>query len=825
MNTVWQDLRYGARMLLKSPGFTLVAVFTLALGIGANTAIFGLMDKLMMRSLPVKDPGRLVFLQSESVNPRMTFTEFSWADYNDYRTQNRVFTDLTAFSQEPVNLGSGDQTERVRAEAVADNYFGMLGIQPLLGRAFLPDENNAPGANPVAVLSYGLWRSRFGGDPKVIGQTAMLNDTNYTIVGVAPANFNGMSVESPTDVWVPAMMIGQLTQKPADFKWVGERDTWLFDLAGRLKPDVTQESAQAVMDTLALQVRNSWMPESDRNLPFNVRKMQLVAGGNGLSRLRGKMSAQLEQIFAVVGLILLIACANVANLSLARAASRRKEIAVRLALGAGRARLARQLLTESLLLSLLGATVGALFAPWLTDLVLAYQKITETEMEVLGHSMNWRVVAFTFLVSSLTGMLFGLVPALQASKPDLIPALKDEGSLRPDSAGFKASRRTLIVAQVALSVVVLVGAGLLLRTLGKLFAIAPGYNPDNVLVAQLELPMSKYDRGRSELFYQQLLERLRALPDAQRVALAQHTPLSGSIVLSTFIIEGQSVRPEEMTTTDTNTVSAGYHELMGIQLLQGRGFTEQDRNNSPHVAIVNEAFAQKYIPDGRPLGKRVRLEVDEPAVEIVGVTRNIKSFHLLSDDRPQIDLLAAQRGIGNRMRVLVRARADAASLAPAVRREVRGFDPGLAFFKTTTLNDDLRATISTQRMGAALTGLFGLLALALTAVGLYGVISYSVERRVREIGIRMALGAQSGDVLKMVMREGAALIAAGLIIGLAGAWAATRLIAGQLYKVSPTDPLTFIGIAVLLILVGVMACYIPARRAANVDPMVALRRE
>jgi putative ABC transport system permease protein len=825
MQALWQDLRYGGRMLLKSPGFTLVAVFTLALGVGANTAIFGLMDKLMMRSLPVKDPARLVLLQSESLNPRMTFSDFSWADYNDYRAQNRVFTDLTAFSQQSVNLGSGDQMEKARAEAVADNYFGMLGVQPLLGRAFLPEENKAPDANPVAVLSYGLWRSRFGGDPNVIGQTALLNDMSYTIVGVAPANFNGMRVESPTDVWVPAMMVGQIRQMPADFKWVGEREQFTFNLAGRLKPDVTQESAQASMDTLALQVRDSWMPEGDRKLPFNERRMQLVVGGKGLSSLQGKMGAQLEMIFAVVGLVLLIACANVANLLLARSASRRKEIAVRLALGAGRARLARQLLTESLLLSLLGGCAGALFAPWLTDLVLSYQKITETEMEVLSHSIDWRVIAFTFLVSSLTGMLFGLVPALQASKPDLIPALKDEGLLRPDSAGFQASRRTLIVAQVALSVIVLVGAGLLLRTLGKLFAIAPGYNPDNVLVVRFELPKTKYDTARSEVFYQQLLERLRALPDAQSVALANYTPLGGSILLSTFTVEGQSVRPEEMTAIATNTVSAGYHELMGIQLSQGRGFTEQDRNNSPHVAIVNEAFTQKYIRDGRALGKRLTLEADKPAVEIVGVTRNVKSFHLLGEDRPQIDLLAAQRGLNNSMRALVRARSDAASLVPAVRREVRGFDPGLAFFKTTTLKDDLRATISTQRMAAALVSLFGLLALALTAVGLYGVISYSVERRVREIGIRMALGARSSDVLKMMMREGAALIVAGLMIGLAGAWAATRLIEGRLYKVSPTDPLTFMGITILLIAVALIACYIPARRATKVDPMVALKYE
>jgi predicted permease len=823
MQTLIQDLRYGARILLKSPSFTLIAVFTLALGIGANTAIFGLMDKLMVRSLPVKDPARLVLLQSECLNPQLTFSEFSWADYKDYRAQNQVFTELTAFAQQPVNLGSGDQMERVRAEAVADNYFGMLGVRLLLGRAFLTEENKTPGANPVAVLGYSLWRSRFGGDPKVIGQTALLNDTNYTIVGVVAANFKGMTVESPTDVWVPAMMFGQLAQRPQGEKWVSDREAWLFKLAGRLRPEMTQASAQASMDALALQVRNSWMPESERKLPFNERRMQLVAGGKGLSNLRGKMGNLLELIFAVVGLILLIACANVANLLLARAALRRKEIAVRLALGAGRARLARQLLTESLLLATLGGCAGTLFAPWLTDLLLAYQKITETEGEVLSHSMNWRVIAFTFLVSSLTGLLFGLVPALQASKPNLIPALKDEGAMRSDGAGFKGARRTLIVAQVALSVVVLVGAGLLLRSLGKLFAISPGYNPDNVLVAEFELPMTKYDGARSEAFYQQLLDRLRALPDVQSVATARFTPLSGAVGLSTFKIEGQSVKPEEGTTTDTNTVSAGYHELMGIQLLQGRSFTEQDRKGSPPVAVVNEAFARRYFPDGQALGKRVSLEPDKPSVEIVGVIRNIKSFFLLSEDRPQIDLPVAQSGIVNPMRVLARTRRDAASLAPTVRREVRGFDSGLAFFKTTTLKDDLRATFSTQRMAAALIGLFGLLALALTAVGLYGVISYSVAHRTREIGVRMALGAQSRDVLKMVMREGAALIAAGAMIGLAGAWAATRLIKGFLYGVSPTDPLTFIGIVILLIFVALTACYIPARRATKVDPMVALR--
>src|SRR5262245_26301063 len=368
MQTLLQDLRYGARILLKNPGFTLITVFTLALGIGANTAIFGLMDKLIVRSLPVKEPSRLVLLQSECLNLRGTFSDFSWADYNDYRAQNRVFTKLTAFAQQPVNLGSGDQMERVRAEAVADNYFGMLGVQLLAGRVFLPEENKTPGANPVAVLSYSLWRSRFGGDPKAIGQRAQLNDTNYTIIGVAPANFKGMTIESPTDVWVPAMMIGQLAQRPQDDKWVSDREAWLFKLAGRLRPEASLASAQASMDTLALQVRDSWMPESDRKLPFNVQQMELVTNSKGLSSLRSKIKQLLELIFTVVTLILLIACTNVANLLLTRAASHHKEIALQLALSTKQARLAQQLLTESLSLPLLGGCVGTLFAPWLTDL-------------------------------------------------------------------------------------------------------------------------------------------------------------------------------------------------------------------------------------------------------------------------------------------------------------------------------------------------------------------------------------------------------------------------------------------------------------------------
>jgi predicted permease len=829
LRELWQDSRYGARMLLKQPGFTLIAVLMLALGIGANTAIYSLMDRLIVQSLPVKDPAALVLLQGKVVNTQSLFTTitgFSWADYSDYRVRNQVFTELTAFMQLPVNLGSGDQMERVRAELVSDNYFRMLGVRPSLGRDFLPDENRTPGTHPVAMISHSLWRSRFGGDPRVVGQIVPLNESSYTIIGVAPSSFKGLTIESPADVWVPAMMRAQIAQMPPEGEWVQEREQNYFQLSGRLKPGMTKEAAQTAMDTLARQVRDSWIPKIDRKPFFNELQMELVAVGKGLSHLRDRMRGTLELLFAVVGLILIIACANVANLLLARSSSRRKEIAIRLAVGAGRARLVRQMLTESLILAGLGGAAGMLLAPWLTGLLLVYQASPEAADAVLDHSINWRVAAFTLLVASLTGLLFGLIPALQASRPDLIPALKDEDGLRADSASFNVSRRALIIAQVALSVVVLVCAGLFLRSLSKLLAVEPGFSTENVLVAKLELPMNKYDKERGEEFYRRLLERLRALPGVQSVATANSTPLSRTVGLNEVLIEGQSVKPDELPTVLGYKVSAGYHEMMGIRMLEGRGFTEGDRKGAPGVAIVNEAFARRFFPGGSALGKRVSLGIGEPWMEIVGVAVNVKSLALqLDKDNPQLDLPVEQHSVSNTQRVLVRTRHDAADLLASVRREVRAFDPGLAFFKTTTLKDDLLANIATQRMLAELVSLFGAVALILAAVGLYGVIVHSVSRRTREIGIRMALGAQAGDVLKLVMREGLMLVAAGLSIGMASAWATTRLIARWLYGVSPTDPLTFAAIALLLTSVTSLACWIPARRATKVDPMVALRCE
>ncbi|MGH9844480.1 MAG: ABC transporter permease [Blastocatellia bacterium] len=825
MKGLIQDVRFGARMLLKKPGFTLVAVLTLSLGIGANTAIFGLVDKLLVQSLPVREPEALVQVQAESVTPKLTFDAFSWADYRDYRAQNQVFSELTAFAQQPVNLGSGDQMERVRAEMAAENYFEMLGVRPIVGRAFAPEENTTPDAHPVAVLGHSLWQSRFGGDAQVIGRTIAINGASYTIIGVAPARFKGMTLESPTDVWVPAMMKTQLQQMPAaNDPWISERGYAVFHLAGRLKPGVTKAAAQTAMDTLAAQVRDSWMPESDRKLPFNEKRIQLISAGQGLSSLRNELGKPLLMLFGVVCSVLLIACANVANLLLARSASRRKEIAVRLALGASRAWLVQQLLVESVLLASAGGGAGLLVAPWLTDLLLFYQTKTDAASAALGHSMNGRVALFTLLVSAATGLLFGLLPALQASKPDLVPALKDDGARRADGAGFKASRRALIVAQVALSVLVLVCAGLFLRSLLKLFAVDPGFKPENVLVAELQLPMNQYDNDRREQFYRRLIERFKALPGVEGATTAAYTPLSGDFLMSTIVVEGQPVKPNEMQTVNANNVGAGYHELLGVRMARGRGFTEADRKGAPGVAVVNEAFARRFFADGNAFGKRISLGTGMPWLEIVGVTRNVKTLVMLDEDTPQLDLPVEQQSFNN-PRVLLRTRQDAASLLPAVRREVRALDAGLAFFKTTTIEADLRAQIAVWRMAAALLSLFGAVALALAAIGLYGIIAYSVAIRTREIGIRMALGAQSRDVLRLVMREGIVLTAVGIAIGVAAAMAAMRLIESYLYGVSPTDPATFVAVPLLLGGAALVACWIPARRATKVDPMIALRCE
>jgi len=825
MRTLWQDLRYGARMLGKTPGLTIIALLSMAIGIGANTAIFSLVDKLLLQKLPVTEPERLALLSAESVNPRFKMNVFSWRDYKDYREQNQVFSDLIASGPRFAGLGTGAEIEQVACELVSENYFSALGVRLAKGRSFTAEENLAPGAHAVAILGYGLWVRRFGANPGVIGRTVALNGAGFTIIGVAPPGFKGIFTDRPSEVWAPAMMYEPLMQLKPGANWLNRRSSGWLKLMGRMKPGVTLPAAQTAMDTLARQVREANTPVSNRALPFYEKRILADPGARGDSFLRGKVAAPLQFLMATVGLILLIACANVANLLLARSAARRREIAVRLALGASRARIVAQLLTESALMAVIGGALGLILAPWLTDLLLTFQPDARDMHAWLSQTLDARVLAFTLAVSVLSGSLFGLLPALQASRPGLVSTLKDDGALHAGRERFWSLRHLLVVGQASLSLVVLIGAGLFVRSLGKLFAIDPGFNPENALVMDVDLPESRYDEQKGRELFNQLSERLQALPGVEGVTMANLTPLSNARAMSSFLVEGLPMKQGEMLTANYSSVGPGYHELMRIPLKAGRGFSEMDRDTAPGVVIINEAFAKAYFPDQNPIGKRISLTTNGPWLEIVGLAGDTKNVLLTENPAPYFYLPTLQLPFDNYQRVIIRTKVDANALRTAARGAAAALDANLALAKTTSLADELGDSIASSRMATALTTLFGATALLLAGIGLYGVTSYSVSRRAREIGIRIALGARPRDALWMVISQGMTLALVGASVGLIASLALTRLMKTLLFGVSATDPATFIAVPALLACVTLAACYIPARRAAKVDPMVALRQE
>jgi predicted permease len=834
MSTIWQDLRYGSRMLLKNPGFTLIAVVTLALGIGANAAIFSVADKLLLRPLPVKDPRQLALISGESVNPKFKNSVFSYPDYVDYHDRNEVFSDLFSFTlANSVRIGAGEQSDKIGVELVSGNYFDALGVAAAQGRVIRDEDNRAEDASPVAVISHNCWRRRFGGQSGVIGRTMQLNGASYTIIGVAPAGFAGISLENPAEAWAPLMMRRQLlSATTSNFE---RKSYWLW-LMGRLKPGVTMAQAQTGFDMTARRIWEANTSQSERKLPFNEKRMLLEPGGQGISSLRRSMGETLKLLSGVVGLLLALACANVANLSLARASARRKEIALRLALGASRFRIIRQMLTESLLLACLGAGMGLLLAPWLYELLLAFEPSFVIERSTLQGSLDARVLGFTALIAVLSGLLFGLVPACQSARANLIPALKDAepGSERRERRWN--ARGALIVAQVALALVMLAGAGLLVRSLRHLFAIDPGFRAENLLIVPLDLPRAAYAgvKGRegrravdesNNQYFAQLAERVKAAPGVESATTAWITPFSNFIAKSSVVIEGWQSQPGENIAIDDNKVGPGYHELMGIPLVQGRGFTERDNASAPRVAIINEAMARAYFPNQNPLGKRFSLGQGEPWMEIIGVTRDHHLHSLTEAPVPHFDLPALQNPYGSFARLVVRAKRDPLAVAPSARKEALALNAQVEIEQPATLYDDVKNSIAAARMASTLTSLFGLTALMLAGVGLYGVMSYAVSLRTREIGVRMALGAKRGDVLRLMLKQGLLLTGFGLALGSLAAASLARLIKTLLYGVEATDPLTFIAVVSLLASVALLACWIPARRATKVDPMVALRCE
>ncbi|MCI0486654.1 MAG: ABC transporter permease [Blastocatellia bacterium] len=803
MNNLLKDIRFGVRMLTGNLRFTVVAVIALALGIGANAAIFSVVNTVLLRPLPFEDPDRLMMIR-ETKLPQ--FPEFSVSPGNflDWQKQNTVFEQMTAINGAAFNLiGRGDP-ERLRGQRITHGCFAMLGVQPQIGRDFLPEEDQ-PGHNEVVILSHGLWQRRFGGDPNILNQAITLDGQSYTVIGVMGQDFRFGG--SDTELWTPIAFTAQQA---------GQHGSHYLSAIGRLKPGVTLDQARAEMSTIAERLAQQY---PDANAGWNVKIMPL------LEYAVRDIKPALILLLGAVGFVLLIACANVANLLLARAASRQKEIAIRAAMGAGRFALVRQLLTESVLLSLTGGIIGLLLAIWGVDLLLALAP--EDLPRVRDVSLDGRALAFTAAITLLTGLSFGLVPALQASKPDLNETLKDAGRGSTEGGRRHIIRGTLVVIEVAMSLVLLVGAGLMIKSFLHLQRVEPGFNPNNALTASISLPQKKYaDAGQRFTFYNQLIEHVSSLPGVQAAGASCVVPLTGNDFVLGFEIEGRPPYPAgEGPSTNYYSVSPEYFRAMGIPLLRGRFFTEQDTKDTTRVAIINETMAKTHFPNENPIGKRVHVTMGPVTYrEIVGIVGDVKQYGLDQKTTAQTYEPYSQQPFSF-MTLVVRTEGEPASLSGGIRGAVLSIDKEQPVSSIRTLDQFVSASIAQQRFSMLLLGVFAAVAMVLASVGIYGVMSYAVEQRTHEIGIRMALGARTGNVLRMVISQGMILALIGLAAGLSGAFLLTKFMESLLFEVSVTDPLTFAGVAALLMVIALLACYIPARRAARVDPMVALRYE
>ena len=819
MNSLTKDIQYAIRGLWRQPTFTAVVLVTLALGIGVNTAIFSITDKLLIRSLAVKNPDQLVFLNSVSVSPYFVSNAFSYPDFADYRDQNQVFAGLAAFSRTRLELETNGLVEKIPAEYVSGDYFDVLGISPARGRAFLPDEDKLPGNQPVVVISERFHRSHFSLDQDPVGQRITLNNVPLTIIGIAPADYNGIGLEQPTDVWVPVLMHPQLAQS----HFIESRKDGFLLLLGRIKPGLSSAQAESQMDLLARQIKDARTPAGTitKGLPFSEQHIKFEPGGKGLSSLRQKFSAPLKLLTGIVVLVLLIACANVGSLLIARGVARRKEIALRRSLGASGWRVARQLLVEGLVLAGLGGLAGLLLAPWLITLLVSTQPRLDSARMLLAHPLDWRVLGFTFGVTLIAGLAFGLAPAWRSSRAELIPALKDQDQSFGAANRIFGIRGLLVVGQLALAIVVLIGAGLCVRSFQNLLAIDPGYQTEKLLVVPVDLDQKKYDKAQARTFPQQLEQRWRSLPGVESVSDGLVPPLSSGRYMSSLIADTPTM-PMGQSAFDANTVGPGYHETMGIHLVKGRGFTAADESG-PDVVVLNQALAARLFPGQEAIGRIVRQGPGMPPMEVVGISEDIKQHDLTETALPHFDRL--RHDYGNYTNFVLRTQLPAADLIPQVRRELLSLDPSIQTNEIESMAMSVGDVLAPMRLASTVVGLFGGLGLVLASVGLYGVMAWMVSRRTREVGIRIALGAQSGDVLSLVIRQGMILTATGTGLGMLAAFAGTRLIKTQLYQVSATDPLTFVVIAAVLAAVSLLACYLPARRATKVDPIVALRDE
>jgi len=818
IDNLLQDIRFGIRTLRKSPGFTAVAVLSLALGIGVNTAIFSLINAVILRPLPViSESNRLVWFRAP----------MSYPNFEEYRETNDVFAGMLASGgKAEFSMGGSDEPNLVQGEFVTADYFSTLGISVSMGRAFLPEEDQASGAHSVVVVSNNLWQNRFGGDPSLIGKTVILNGLNFTVVGIAPKGFIGTEVGINRDLWVPMAMYSQLnppatTASNTAPDRLRNRNVYWLNVIARLKPGVTRQQAEAAMTTIAEQ---SATAHNESNLDERLRSVQLVPVAGGLDpRDREDAVPLAALLMVVVGLVLLIACAHIASLLLSRATLRQREVAVRQALGASRSRLIQQFLTESILLSLLGGSGGLLLGLWTTEIIRSLS--SSTPLASVDMSLDYRVLGFTLLVSLATGVIFGLAPALQASRSDLVPALKNDATMMGTYRRSKL-RSAFVIAQVTLSVVLLIGSGLFIRSLRNAQAIDVGFDYSHGLTMPLDLGLLRMDEEKGQEFYRRLIDQAKSLPGVQQASVARFLPLGfSSAQREVFVEAGGAATDIASTTVGYNAVGPDYFQTMGITVLSGREFNVHDRAGSPHVVVINETLAGRLWPGENPIGRRLSLNSAKgPWVEVIGMARDGKYSTLGERARPFIYQSGLQ-DYSSKMTLVVRTESDPAAMVGALRNEVHALEPGLAISDIKTLAEQVDLSLLPARLAAGLLGVFGLLALVLATIGIYGVVSYSVASRTHEIGIRTALGAQSTDIIKLVLREGMVIVVIGIAIGLSVAFAATRVISGFLYGVSATDAVTFVGISVLLSGVALGACFVPAWRAAKVDPTVALRYE
>jgi predicted permease len=833
---VVQDLRFAWRTLVKHPGFSAVAVATLALGIGANTAIFTLFNAILLRSLPVTDPSRLVLFDdgvgegsSSGDVPTGRWTLFSTEVYRNLRDQPLGFASLAAIrsgetsvlARLPAN-GSSPQAERAQAHLVSGNYFETLGVDAAIGRT-LTTPDDRPGAPPAAVLSDAFWRLKLNADPSVVGRTIVLNSTSFTIVGVTPREFFGERVRRPVDLWVPLTFQPQieLTASVLD-----QTDMYWLSLIGRLAPGVTLAQAQAASNTTLRQFLTNAAgpsPSADRQKGIRDSRIELVPGATGISNLRALYAQPLHVLLAVVGLVLLIACANVANLLLTRAAGRRSEISMRIALGAGRSRLVRQLLTESLLLAGIGAACGVLLAAWIARGLLALVASPTTPVDA---DIDWTVLAFTAGIAMCAGLLFGIAPAVQASRTDLVAAMKARQGCGAATGSRSRFGSSLVSVQIAVSLVLLVGAGLFASTLANVQKEPLGFEAGHVLLARVNPRLAGYTPDKAIQLYPRISDRLAALPGVERVTFARYSPLGGARSQFGGSVEGYTPKANENVSFEMIQVGPSYPETLGMPVVQGRSVDIRDTAERQTVAMVNQAFVRRYLSSSDPIGRHFGVE-EKPDVEIVGVLADAQFHNARSPVEPMafIALLQKANQFAMDAEFEVRTTGEPALAAAEVRRAIAEVDPNLPVNDPRPLSVQVARTFDADRLAAKLVGFFGILALTLAAIGLYGAIAQNVAQRTNEIGVRMALGAERSSVLAMILRQTGVLLVAGIVIGVPAAAGAARLVSAQLFGVGAIDPRSFAGAIVLLALVALVAGYIPARRATMIDPVHALRTE